>query len=81
MRGLSGSDSSSEVDFNEAREEVSDKALRTGGACEGPCDAFFAAVVGGAEGLVTLERGPKARVCWLGAADFRRVGGMIRSDG
>lgn len=27
--------------------------------------------------MVTLERGPKARVCWLGAADFRRVGGMI----
>lgn len=26
---------------------------------------------------MTLERGPKARVCWLGAADFRRVGGII----
>lgn len=78
--GLSGSDSSSEVDLNEARGEVSDTALITGGACKGPWGAFFAVVAGGAEGLVTLERDPKARVRWLGAADFRRVGGMVRSD-
>lgn len=81
MRGLSGSDSSSEVDLNEARGEVSDTALITGDACEGPCEALFAVVVGGAEGLVTLERGPKARICWLRTAAFRRVGGMIRSYG
>lgn len=78
VRGLSGSDSSSEVDFNEAREDVSDIAFTTGGACEDNCDAFFAVEAGGAEGLVTLERGPKARVCWLGAADFRRVGGIVQ---
>lgn len=81
VRGLSCSDSSSEVDLNEAREDVSDTDLITGGAFEGPCEAFFAAVVGGAEGLVILERGPKVRVCWLREADFRRVGGMIRSEG
>lgn len=59
----------------EGTENPSRTTCVKGEGCKELLEAFLEE--GGIDGLVTLEREPKARVFWVARADLRRVGGMV----